>query len=141
MLFLLFHGYGYPYIKTMRDQRQGVPFGIFSGGIKMTFKEIDEKYKNIDLDTVDVDTLREYKNDCFKAYEESGFCDTYKTQYENEQSLNGKRFKVIGRVTELSEKNPEGADLECLPMWFIKFETGQTMAAYPEEICKIEREL
>lgn len=104
----------------------------------MTFKEINEKYKNIDLDTVDIDTLRKYKNDCFDSYEQGGFCDTFITPYED-KTFDGQRFEVIGRVPELSPDHPDGADLECLPMWFIKTKDGHKMAAYPEEICKIER--
>lgn len=41
-------------------------------------------------------------------------------------------------VKEISE-DKDGADLECLPMWNIQFENGDTMAAYPEEICLAER--
>ena len=80
---------------------------------------------------------REWVDFCFEAYESDGFKDTFGTEYTGESSLIGKKFKVISRVSVLSD-DPEGAELECLPMWNIEFEDGFTMAAYPEEICLSE---
>lgn len=50
-----------------------------------------------------------------------------------------KKLKVINRVKDITKDSDNGADLECLPMWNIKFENGDTMSAYPEEICLAER--
>jgi hypothetical protein len=43
-----------------------------------------------------------------------------------------KPFKVIDRLTE------KECDLECLPMWKIKFEDGEIIHAYPDEIVPSE---
>ena len=48
------------------------------------------------------------------------------------------KFIVLGRVKYIKDDD-SGADLECLPMWNIRFENGDTTAAYPEEICLAER--
>lgn len=42
-------------------------------------------------------------------------------------------------VKEITEDKENGADLECLPMWNILFENGDTMSVYPEEICLAEK--
>lgn len=47
---------------------------------------------------------------------------------------NGTIFQVQGRVG-IADKDPDdGADLTCLPMWYIKFADGKRIPAYPEEI-------
>ena len=71
----------------------------------------------------------------YKKYEETGFCETFYTTYEDFfNDKIGEKFKVIERV-----KQPD-ADTECLPMWKIQFEDGTIASVYPEEICKLERE-
>lgn len=82
---------------------------------------------------------RNFVNDCFEVYERIGFADTFGTPYTGEEKYEGMRFLVLGRVREITEDEENGADLECLPMWNIQFENGDTMAAYPEEICLAER--
>lgn len=72
-------------------------------------------------------------NDCYNTYEYIGFAETFNTPYDEYEEYKGKRFIVLGRADETK------IDLECLPMWNIKFENGDTMAAYPEEICLAER--
>lgn len=62
------------------------------------------------------------------------------TPYDGERKYVGMKFMVLGRVKEITE-DKDGADLECLPMWNIQFENGDTMAAYPEEICLAERKV
>lgn len=78
----------------------------------------------------------------FDKYESEGFskvfCSPYEFTDKEPTKYNGKKFEVVGRVKSLDE-DEHGADLECLPMWNIKFEDGHTMAAYPEEI--IPREI
>ena len=81
---------------------------------------------------------RAFVNDCYDTYEHIGFAETFGTPYTGEKHLLGKNFTVIGRVMEYPE-DKNGADLECLPMWKIRFEDGFEMVAYPEEICLEER--
>ena len=75
----------------------------------------------------------------FDKYESAGFAKTFGTPYEGERKYVGMEFKVIGRVKDIAEDKENGADLECLPMWHIRFDNGEEMAAYPEEICLLER--
>lgn len=78
-----------------------------------------------------------FVNYWFDKYESEGFakvfCSPYTFTDEEPTKYNGKKFEVVGRVKPLDE-DEHGSDLECLPMWNIKFEDGYTMAAYPEEI-------
>lgn len=73
----------------------------------------------------------------FDKYEKFGFCDTFESPYDlsyaNKQ-YEGKCFQVIARCTT------NDCDLETLPMWRIEFEDGYQTDAYPEEICRLERE-
>lgn len=80
-----------------------------------------------------------FVNDCFDTYEHIGFVETFTTPYTDKKDYVGMKYTVLGRVKEWTEDCKEGTDLECLPMWNIQFENGDTMAAYPEEICLAER--
>ena len=109
------------------------------------YKNFKELYKAYEIDntlkTRENLTKTEEKafvNDCFETYEYIGFAETFGTSYAGEKHLVGKNFSVLSRVKELTE-NENGADLECLPMWNIRFDDGFEMAAYPEEICLAER--
>ena len=82
---------------------------------------------------------KNFVNDCFELYEHIGFADTFGTPYTGEKKYLGMKFTVLGRVKEITEDKENGADLECLPMWYIQFENGDKIAAYPEEICLYER--
>ena len=53
--------------------------------------------------------------------------------YKETDAFNNKPFKVLSRCKEGEW------DLECLPAWNIEFENGDTLEAYPEEICKLEQ--
>lgn len=70
---------------------------------------------------------------CFEAYEADGFAETYHTPFKQYEEFEGKPFTVVKRLNEYD------ADLCSLPMWIIKFEDGNTLAAWPEEICNTER--
>ena len=108
------------------------------------FKELHKAYGfNNGERTRDNLSYEEEKNfvkDCFDTYEHIGFAETFGTPYTGEKHLVGKKFIVLDRVKELSEDS-NGADLECLPMWNIRFEDGFEMPAYPEEICLAERNI
>ena len=83
---------------------------------------------------------REWVDFCYEAYEADGFKKTFGDEYTGDREYRGKRFTIIGRVPELGRgaNEEDGADLECLPMWTIKFEDGTIIAAFPEEICLSE---
>lgn len=107
--------------------------------MKKEFEELYKKYglnnSNKTRDDLTEDEDRNFVNDCFDAYEHTGFADTFGTPYTREKKYAGMKFTVLGRVKEITEDRENGADLEYLPMWHIQFENGDTMAAYPEEIC------
>jgi hypothetical protein len=81
-----------------------------------------------------------YVEHCFDLYESTGFAETFATPYTDNEKYTGMKYTVLGRVKEWTEESKEGADLECLPMWNIQFENGETTIAYPEEICVYERD-
>ena len=75
-----------------------------------------------------------YVQDCFDTFEGIGFRRAFRSPYEEQERNNGKEFTVVRR---LSYANGD-ADLECLPMWHIRFADGDEIDAYPEEICEEE---
>lgn len=97
---------------------------------------------NIPRDEMTEEEEKIFVNYWFDKYESEGFakvfCSPYELFTEEPTKYNGKKFEAIGRVKPLDEDNENGADLECLPTWNIKFEDGYTMAAYPEEIIPSE---
>lgn len=107
----------------------------------MTFDEIWKKYfpqGNGCRGVLDVETERCLVNDIFLAYEEVGFTDIFISPfdlYPFQKEHEGQSFEVISRV----EEGPKW-DIESLPAWNIRFPDGFVMEAYPEEICKYERE-
>lgn len=102
-----------------------------------TFEELHKYYGTyeggIARDELDYETEKKFVNDCFDTYEHIGFTETFDSPYTDYKYLKGMRFTVIGRLNE------NNADLEVLPMWKIRFENGEEIDAYPEEICLAER--
>lgn len=70
----------------------------------------------------------------FDNYESIGFRKRFHSPYEMESKYNGMPFKVVGRIPY----DTEYADPKNLPMWRISFDNGDTIDAYPEEICRID---
>lgn len=105
------------------------------------FKDLHKAYgldnRERTRDNFSIEEEKRFVADCYDTYEHIGFAETFGTSYTGEKHLVGKKFTVLSRVKELSE-DKNGADLECLPMWNIRFEDGSEMAAYPEEICLTE---
>ena len=103
----------------------------------MTFEEIYKKYgmEGTGKSRWDMDEEEEsrFVDECFDAYEGTGFSDTFRSIYEETKDFNGKPFHVLSRC----EEGPM-YDLAVLPMWNIEFEGGKVIAAFPEEICKTE---
>lgn len=127
---------------------------VFNGRVEEKVqKEFEELYKRYGLNnpskpmnnlTQNRDDLSEneecnFVNDCFDIYECIGFAETFKTPYKENSELAGMKFSVINRVKDITEDEDEGVDLAVLPMWNIKLENGDTMFAFPEEICLVER--
>lgn len=106
------------------------------------FEELDKKHKSANRENMSRAEEESYVNDCFDTYESMGFAETFGTPYDGEARLVGMKFEVLGRVPTLPEGTCEGngAELECQPMWNIRLENGEEIAAYPEEICKAETE-
>lgn len=101
-------------------------------------RTIEELLKeNILREDMTIEEEKLFVNYWFNKYESEGFakvfCSPYEFTDEDPTKYNGKKFEVIGRVKSLDE-DEHGVDLECLPMWNVKFEDRHTMAAYPEEI-------
>ena len=70
----------------------------------------------------------------FSEYERTGFADTFRSPYDQYKDRIGQKYEVLGRCTE------EDCDLECLPMWKIRFEDGFETYAHEVEICEIEQQ-
>ncbi len=105
----------------------------------MTWEEIKDKYPDRPYrEEMTEEREKEFVADCFDAYEAEGFAKVFWNQGGDYKKYHGKHFEVIGRTPIYDGKN-NGADLECLPMWNIKFDDGFEMAAYPDEI--IPREM
>lgn len=100
----------------------------------MTWEEIKNKYSDRPYrDEMTEDEEKEFVADCFSAYESDGFANVFWSQGGDYKQYHGKHFEVIGRTPIYDGKN-NGARLECLPMWNIKFDDGFKMSAYPDEI-------
>ena len=104
----------------------------------MTWKEMAKKYPEY-RDDMAKEREREFVNDCFLCYEEEGFAKKFFSQWDDYKEYAGETFEVIKRVPEYDAHHTDGADLECLPMWTIRFADGKEIDAYPEEI--IQREI
>lgn len=102
-----------------------------------TFEELHQHYGTYDdgisRTDMNVVTERQFVLDCFETYEHIGFAETFESPYPDYRHLTGLPFAVIRRTTEVE------IDLDCLPMWRIRFENGEECDAFPEEICLVER--
>ena len=109
---------------------------------KSIFWPIYDRYFSGDVscrEDMDIETERKWISDMFDAYEKTGFVDTFSTPFDllpGQEKYLGQKFKVVRRV----EEGKDSWDLCCLPAWVIQFDNGDTLEAYPEEICKVEQE-
>lgn len=97
----------------------------------MTWENMREKYPMY-RDDMTVEQEREFVKDCFGCYESEGFSKVFWSIGGDFKEYHNKPFKVLYRLDEKS------CDLECLPMWEIQFEDGETIHAYPDEIIPSE---
>ena len=100
-------------------------------------KKFHEKWDGVDIDNIPYDELRNFKEDCFSLYEQTGFLETFSSPYDELGEHNGMKFKVIRRAIEFRDGEGE-VDIESMPVWFVKFENGDEAYCYPEEIAVIE---
>lgn len=111
----------------------------------MTEKEFQAKwldrYKGIE--DVPEKLQDEYLADAFAMYEEGGFTERFASPYDGEKKHDGRKFTVERRATYPKADDSDGdyeCDLTAGPMWLIRFDGGEEHFAYPEEICRLERE-
>lgn len=96
-------------------------------------RTIEELFRqNASRDEMTEEEERNFVNYWFDKYEKQGFFEIFISPYDSLKQYNGKRFKVIRRVTE------EECDLESLPAWKIEFDNQEQIDAFPEEIIKNE---
>ena len=102
----------------------------------MTWGQFELKYKGAPCrDEMTEEQEREYVEDLFVAYEqENNFSKVFWSQGGDYPQYIGKPFTLAGRVPVYENASKKGVDLECLPMWYIRFEDGFQMEAYPDEI-------
>lgn len=98
----------------------------------MTEREFNLMWGDVDIDLLPDEIFEQFKNDCFEMYEETGFIEKFNSPYDEEREHNGMKFNVLRRATT------DEVDIECMPVWKIKFENGDIAYCYPEEICKVE---
>jgi len=89
---------------------------------------------NIPRDHMTEDEERAFVKHWFDEYERTGFVNKFDSPYEDQKQYEGQTFEVLGRCGE------DTYDLEVLPVWKIRLECGAEIEAYPEEICKLERD-
>jgi len=94
----------------------------------MTKDFFNLKWGNIKREDMTVEQERLFVDDCFALYESEGFAERFYSPYNENKAHNGKKFTVLGRATE------EDCDLETLPAWHVRFEDGNELCCYPEEI-------
>lgn len=99
----------------------------------MTWAEMKKKYPEY-RDEMTVERERAFVTDCFECYEQEGFAPKFWSSGGDYKEYVGKPFEVVGRVPEYDDQHKEGAELEYLPMWRIRFENETEIAAYPDEI-------
>lgn len=96
-------------------------------------RTIEELFdQNVSRDEMTEEEERNFVNYWFDKYEKQGFFNVFISPYDSLKKYNGKKFKVIERVTE------EKYDLESLPAWRIEFENREQIDAFPEEIIENE---
>lgn len=98
-----------------------------------SWDDMNKKYTEY-RDDMTEEREKEFVEDCYTLYEKEGFAKKFWSMGGDFPQYKGKEFTVIERVKSITEDKENGADLECLPMWNIKFADGFEMAAYPDEI-------
>ncbi len=111
-------------------------FLLKEGVLMRSLKELLDAKVNRDEMTKEEEKV--FVEHLFSVYEREGFAKILVSPYAGIRERNGQKIKVVSRVKPLEEDQEGGADLECLPMWYIQFDDGQKMAAYADEIIPSE---
>lgn len=84
------------------------------------------------------DEYRQWKGNGaeYKEHAMSRIRETFETPFEQYRDRVGQRFTVLRKITKrnITKAEREEYDLECLPMYKIRFEDGHETSAWPEEI-------
>ena len=99
-----------------------------------SFSELYDAYENKNRNEMGFEEELMFVDDCFDTYEAIGFLERFRNQYSETEKYDNQPFSVVGRITY----SQDDVDLELLPMWRIRFENGEIIEAYPEEICRAE---
>lgn len=99
----------------------------------MTWAKMQDKYPEY-RGQMSLEREREFVADCFDCYESEGFARNFWSQSGDYEKFIGKPFSVVGRVKEYDDQHEDGAELECLPMWKIRFEDGTQIDVFPDEV-------
>ena len=78
---------------------------------------------------------KEWVKFCYDSYEYDGFRDAFHSPYGDDRD--GMDYEILGRISDDPSKKHH-ADLECLPLWLIRFPDESVHYAGPEEICLTE---
>jgi len=90
--------------------------------------------QNIPRDHMTLAEEKAFVKHWFDEYERTGFAKTFDSPYTDQKKYKGQTFEVLCRCEE------DNYDLEVLPLWNIRLECGVEIEAFPEEICRLERE-
>lgn len=95
-------------------------------------QKVYDKYRVRYRDELTCEQEESFANDCFDIYEAEGFADVFHTNGGDFDEYDNKAFEVVRRATK------DDCDIECLPMWKIRFKNGFEICAYPDEIIQSE---
>lgn len=118
-------------VKEKEEKMQKVDHAQTESNGSMTWAKLNEKYPESRA-VMSAKREKDFVNDCFALYEKEGFAKKFWTPYDKDKQRIGQSFTVLSRCSM------ENFDLECLPMWQIKFADGTCIDAYPEEIIPSE---
>lgn len=97
-----------------------------------TFDDLHKAYPE-NRDNMSEETEREFVSHCYRLYKNEGFSKIFWTPYEDQCEHIGKSFVVVKELWDYKYM-----ELECLPIWLIRFDTGEEIQAYAEEIIPSE---
>lgn len=118
--------------KTINENGNILPDGENAPAELTPEQAFDSKWP--EKPSADSNRFKEYVEDLFGLYEQTGFADTFQTTYSDRLPRNGETFEVVRRA-----KAEDGIEEDQQPMWLIRFDDDTTTFAYPEEITNLER--
>ena len=103
----------------------------------ITLEDINKVFPDsIDRSQMTEEREKAFVEALFYMCEQEGFAKEFRSDGGDFKEYDGKSFQVLGRTEIYDPDQPteHSADLECLPMWTIRFEDGKEIDCYPEEI-------